>query len=85
MSGVLDPNEVLAERARRLARAVAADGLTLDEVESGTVLVIRLGDERMGVALDYITEVHRAVRLTPIPGAGAPVAGVKNILPLPWG
>ena len=28
------------------------------------------------MALSYITEVHRAVRLTPIPGARPPVAGV---------
>lgn len=76
MSGALEPKGVLEERARRLARAVVVDEARPDEADSDTVLVIGLGVERVGVALDYITEVHRAVRLTPIPGARPPVAGV---------
>ena len=76
MNGAMDPKEILAERARRLARPVVADDARLDEDQANTVLVVRLGKETVGIALDYITEVHRAVRLTPIPGAGPPVAGV---------
>ena len=76
MSGALDPKGILEARARRLARPVVIDQVSLDEADSNTVLVIRLGGERIGVALDYITEVHRATRLTPIPGARPPVAGV---------
>jgi chemotaxis signal transduction protein len=76
MSGAPDPTEILAGRARRLAQPVVVDQVDLDEVDSDTVLVIRLGDERVGVALAYITEVHRAVRLTAIPGARHPVIGV---------
>jgi chemotaxis signal transduction protein len=76
MSGAPGPNEILAERARRLAQRVVVNQVDLDEADSDTVLVIRLGDERVGVALDYITEVHRAVRLTAIPGARQPVVGV---------
>ena len=75
MSGALDPMAILAERARRLARRDTADDVRPDDADSRMVLIIRLGGERVGVALDYITEVHRALRLTPIPGAGAPVAG----------
>jgi len=65
--------ELLAERARRLARPLMA-------VEHGgdagdPVLVVRLEDERVGIALAYTTEVYRASELTPIPGARPPVAG----------
>lgn len=76
MRDTVDPKEILGERARRLARPVVVDQVSLDEADSNTVLVIRLGAERIGVALDHITEVHRAARLTPIPGARPPVAGV---------
>ena len=76
MSAAIDPREILAARARRLARPVVGDHAGMDEAGSNTVLVIHLGGERIGVALHHITEVHRAMRLTPIPGARPPVAGV---------
>lgn len=75
MSGVLEPRAILEARARRLARVFIEDQAPLDATNSDTVLVIGLGAERVGVSLDYITEVHRAARLTPIPGARVPVAG----------
>ena len=76
MSDPRDARAVLADRARQLARDDTADGAMVDAAESGMVLVVRLGGERVGIALDHITEVHRAARLTPIPGARPPVAGV---------
>lgn len=76
MSGAVDPKEILGARARSLARPVVVDQVSFDEADSTTVLVIHLGGEKIGVALDYITEVHRAARLTPIPGARPPVTGV---------
>ena len=70
---VIDARAILAERARQLARPFAES-----EGESGTssLLVVKLGDERVGIALDHITEVYRAAVLTPIPGAQSPVVGV---------
>ena len=76
MSADPHPKDILAERARRLAQPADVHQILVEDAESDTVLVIRLGDERVGVALGYITEVHRAARLTPIPGARPPVTGV---------
>ena len=71
-----NPSDVLTERARRLARRIVVEEERAAADESSMLLVIRLGAERVGLALDFITEVHRAATLTPIPGARAPVAGV---------
>jgi purine-binding chemotaxis protein CheW len=68
---------VLLERARQLARPLAGaeQSDALDE-KATTILVARLGDERVGIPLDYIIEVYVASEVTPIPGARAPVVGV---------
>ena len=76
MSTALNPQEILADRARRLARSDVTDHGSAAADDFSTLLIIRLGPERVGLALDYITEVHRASTLTPIPGARDPVAGV---------
>ena len=70
--------DVLEQRARRLACPLAEveQGEALHGGETSVLLVVRLGDERVGVALDHITEVHRVDALTPIPGAQPPVVGV---------
>ena len=69
--------ELLAKRARQLARPLEDDqGIARDRAGMFSLLIVRLGDERVGLALDRITEVHRVSALTPIPGARLPVVGV---------
>jgi purine-binding chemotaxis protein CheW len=68
---------VLVKRARQLAKPIvdpAHHSLASDSANS--VIVVRIGDERLGIALDHTTEVYRASELTPIPGARPPVVGV---------
>lgn len=72
---VIDGRTLLAERARQLARPLD-DIDAAGAVGTSSLLVVKLGDERVGIALDHITEVHRAILLTPIPGARLPVVGV---------
>ena len=71
---VADAHTILAERARQLARPLTEINDATDSTSS--LLVVTIGDERIGIALDHITEVHRPKVLTPIPGARAPVVGV---------
>ena len=66
---------VLARRAQRLARPLAEPEAT-DSVHQSPHLVIRIGDERLGIPLEHVIEVHRFASLTPIPGARPPVVGV---------
>jgi chemotaxis signal transduction protein len=78
---MIDPNDsaraVRIRRARQLAQPLLDPGVHGLASESGdSVLVVRIGDERIGVALDHTTEVYRATELTPIPGARPPVVGV---------
>lgn len=73
----LSPQTVLQERARQLARPLATVGARgASSVNTTSVLVARLGDERASIALDHIIEVYRSGELTPIPGAQTPVIGV---------
>lgn len=71
---VADARTLLAERARQLTRPLAE--LVSDDSGASSLLAVQIGDERVGIALDHITEVHRAAVLTPIPGARPPVVGV---------
>ena len=67
---------VLLERARQLARPLA--GIQQNHVtreSASQLLVATLGNERAGISLDSVIEVHRPRELTPIPGARAPVVG----------
>ena len=78
MSGLdASARTILQERARQLARPLAhtGDG-TASAANATSVLIARLGDERVSIALDHIIEVYRAAMLTPIPGARTPVVGV---------
>src|SRR4051794_36714431 len=66
---------VLEDRARRLARPLAAaqpSGGLLD------LLAFRLAGERYAVETRYVQEVVR-LSLTPIPGVPGAVAGVGNL------
>ena len=70
--------DLLARRARHLARPLSEgeSPVTSVAVRATSLLVVRVGGERIGIALDHITEVHRTAALTPIPGAQLPVLGV---------
>jgi len=68
--------EVLAERARRLAR-VPADPLRGEEVLELVGFV--LGGERYGIESRFVCEVARLSRLTPVPGTPAFVLGITNL------
>lgn len=68
---------LLERRARALAVPLAAHVTVQGDADGAlSLLVIRLSDERIAIALDHIIEVHRPSRLSPIPGALAPVVGV---------
>jgi len=68
---------VLVKRARQLAQPIVDPGHhSADSGSGNSVIVVRIGDERVGIALDHTTEVYRANELTPIPGARPPVVGV---------
>jgi chemotaxis signal transduction protein len=69
---------LLERRARELARPAAAAASEYEQVspDTITVLEIRLGEERVGVPLAQIVEIHVPAGLSAVPGAKAPVAGV---------
>lgn len=66
---------LLAARAVALARPLAEhdEAALADQLE---VLVFRVGDERLGLALGAIVAIVRASAVTPLPRAVAPVHGV---------
>src|SRR5580700_5807067 len=67
---------VWRKRAARLAqRAVAAEA----GQNSLPVIVLGVGEERYGIDLADMAEVLPPVRATPVPGAGAILAGVVNV------
>ena len=68
---------VLLERARQLARPLPGIEQSHVTRESASqLLVATFGNERAGIALDFVIEVYRPSDLTPIPGARPPVVGV---------
>ncbi|HEU4629128.1 MAG TPA: chemotaxis protein CheW [Gemmatimonadaceae bacterium] len=67
-----DPAAVLAARARELARVPAAP----DAEPALEVLGFTLGERTFGIESHHVHEVLRDVRLTPLPGAAAPVTAV---------
>ena len=71
-----EARDLLARRARQLARPLSEGEATGSGGDTTSLLVIRVGSERIGVALDHIIEVHRSMSLTPIPGAAPPILGV---------
>lgn len=71
-----DTTALLATRARTLA-------IPLDSAIVGTVassgdelLVFRVGNEQMAVAMTDVIAIARLRQVTPLPGASAPLAGV---------
>ena len=75
MSAIIDPAlALLAYRARQLARPL--DVATSAARQASSLLVVRIADERIGLELNHVLEVHRAPTLTPSPAAQSPVVGV---------
>ncbi len=72
IDGEARARDILATRARALARPIAT---LADEAVKTALLIVRIADDRAGIALEHIIEVHRAGVLTPIPGAQPPVIG----------
>jgi len=68
--------DILRERARRLARATATDGASLDDLE---LLEFRLADETYAVETRHVVEVHVLRDLTPLPGTPEFVRGIVNL------
>lgn len=70
----LADRELLARRARSLAV-----GEEVEEVAALGVLVVRIGDERYGLALEVVREVVSEYRLTSVPCAPGHIRGVVNL------
>lgn len=66
--------EILEERARQLARPLAAAG----PVDTLELLTFSLGEERCGVESRFVHAVLRVGAMTPLPGAVPPLAGVTG-------
>lgn len=72
-----DKNQVLRERARRLARDTTAE-----LIETGPVLEViefALAHERYALEASYVREVQPLHDLTPLPGAPEFVRGLVNL------
>ena len=67
---------VLDARARTLARPLVVhdDSVADDELD---ILTFQVGDERLGIPLGAIVAIVRALVVTPLPRAVAPVYGVS--------
>lgn len=76
--------EILQERARRLARPLAARGAA----PAPEAIAFRVAGERYAVAAHDVVEVFRLERLTRLPGAARPMAGMTawrgGLLALYW-
>lgn len=76
MSAPIDPAlALLTYRARQLAKPLDLAGIAATR-DTSSLLVVRIADERIGLELEHVLEVHRAAMLTPIPAARSPVVGV---------
>lgn len=71
-----DKHEILAERARKLARKLQEKK---HEDEVLEIVLFRLGDEVYGLELTHIMEVYLLRSLTTLPGVPAFVLGIINV------
>jgi chemotaxis signal transduction protein len=67
---------VFRQRAERLAQRGRQDGGRSAGVP---ILVLRIGDERFGIELAHVEQVHPRGELTPVPGALPALVGVANL------
>lgn len=72
---VRDPQSILKERARRLARPVKAAEHSHSAIE---VLSFVVGREKFAVESRFVIAVFQLAELVPLPGARAPVAGLTR-------
>ena len=70
-------DRVWRQRAASLSRRPTEAALDLNAL---VALVVSIGGELYGIALRDIAEVLPPIRVTPVPGAPAGVAGVVNVL-----
>lgn len=75
MTGPRTPNEILEERARRLAKPAGGDVVAAFGVE---MLAFSVGRERYAVESRYVFAVARLTDLVPLPGARIPVVGLTR-------
>ncbi|MBV9863428.1 MAG: purine-binding chemotaxis protein CheW [Alphaproteobacteria bacterium] len=71
-----DAAVVLANRARELARPVAAPTPAVPMIE---VLCFSLGAERFGLDTGFVREIARSAELTRVPGAPQVIAGLSAV------
>jgi chemotaxis signal transduction protein len=69
-------NEIMAERARALARVTAQAPLASEVLE---VMTFSLGNERYGIETRHAREVVRITDLTPVPGVPDFLTGIINL------
>lgn len=69
-----DPREILEERARALAKPLAA----FDKVAGAEMLAFGVGRERFAIESQFVFAVFRLPDLVPLPGARVPVVGLTR-------
>jgi len=73
----LSPQEILAERARKLARPADAD-VAKPSAFAVDMLTFRVGGQRFAIESRYTFAVFRLFELIPLPGARRPVVGLSR-------
>ena len=76
MSDLSRSEEILRERARRLAERGAGEAARRELVR---VMAVHVGDSRYALPLHQILEVRPLRELTPVPGAPAECLGLVNV------
>lgn len=71
---------VFRQRAERLAQRGRQEVVRGASVP---ILVLRIGDERFGIELAHVEQVHPRGELTPVPGAPPALVGVANLSGVP--
>jgi purine-binding chemotaxis protein CheW len=74
-SDVAATARILAERARALATPLE-EAQTVDAV---AVLLLVVGDEHYGIAVEHVVTIERAGARTPVPGLSPEWAGIANV------
>lgn len=69
-------SELLERRARELSQGLEFEETVTDGIE---VMACQLGGERYAIETRYIFEAFPLTQVTPVPGAGATLAGIANL------
>jgi len=73
----LTPQQILEERARRLARPAGANAVKISAF-AVDMLTFRVGGQRFALETRYAFAVFRLYELIPLPGARRPVVGLTR-------